>query len=467
MTMLARLRPPTATHLAILAAALFTLPQTGCSKNAPDADGWITLFDGETLDGWKKFAPLGNPAASDSWKVENGVIVGRQVQPFVHGSGTMLMTERPFKNFELEFDVKPDWDISSGVGLRTNPTGRSIRVSIDYRDEGTVGHLHGFGVGDFDTRTFTIALDKGAKGTVEKLTALNISSVPSEETRLVYAAKDSLTRRLTLKDERIKEFEKLMPLESRPNSDGLTLGDIKLVEAQKSMLAAESALIDVLTLTSVVEQARKDNKPAEAILLLLTKHARREADSRKSKEDKSPPLTLEQHMEELALERQLLEERRTALLASLDAIKKEAAHLRKFNNELESLKRDRAGDQKLFESVIENFNQILSRSNTKRQTPGVAYACDASVWLQHWKLNNWNQFRVVVEGSPAKISTWLNGEKVVAWDGAKYEDRNYEAARVVENLGDEGFISLQVDGHLRWPEGSACRWRNIRVRELK
>ena len=60
----------------------------------PDAEGWISLFNGKDLTGWK-----GNPAI---WRVENGYISGKvEKQDY----NTFLVTEHSFSDFVLEAKV--------------------------------------------------------------------------------------------------------------------------------------------------------------------------------------------------------------------------------------------------------------------------------------------------------------------------------------------------------------------------
>jgi hypothetical protein len=58
----------------------------------PDADGWISLFNGKDLTGWD-----GDPTI---WRVENGYISGK-IEKVPHGN-TFLIYDHPFKNFVLE-----------------------------------------------------------------------------------------------------------------------------------------------------------------------------------------------------------------------------------------------------------------------------------------------------------------------------------------------------------------------------
>jgi hypothetical protein len=51
-----------------------------------------------------------------TYKVEDGVLVGTTVE----GSGNTFLVKGPFKDFELEFDVKVDDQLNSGVQVRSH-----------------------------------------------------------------------------------------------------------------------------------------------------------------------------------------------------------------------------------------------------------------------------------------------------------------------------------------------------------
>jgi hypothetical protein len=92
-----------------LFAAVSCFPQPG--------KGWVDLFDGKTLTGWKRLA--GNA----DFKVEDGNIVGTTV---VNSGNTFLVTEMEFADFILEMDVKiNDTTSNSGIQVRShyNPAG--------------------------------------------------------------------------------------------------------------------------------------------------------------------------------------------------------------------------------------------------------------------------------------------------------------------------------------------------------
>lgn len=86
------------------------LPAADANRLTPEeiADGWLLLFDGETLFGWK--------AESDAnWSVQDGAI---QVS---EGAPGLLRTTAQFDNYVLKVDFKAAETTNSGVFLRTSP----------------------------------------------------------------------------------------------------------------------------------------------------------------------------------------------------------------------------------------------------------------------------------------------------------------------------------------------------------
>ena len=68
--------------------------------------GWVSLFDGKTLGGWK---PHGRGASA--WTVDGGALANPR-------RSVNLYTERKFTNFELHVEVKLNNKGNSGVYLR-------------------------------------------------------------------------------------------------------------------------------------------------------------------------------------------------------------------------------------------------------------------------------------------------------------------------------------------------------------
>jgi Domain of Unknown Function (DUF1080) len=92
---------------------LFFILTLFCSLGfAQTSSGWTNLFDGKTLNGWKKAV-----GAAD-YTVENGVIVGTTVMP---SPNSFLVTEKEYGDFVLELEAKIDDTTSnSGIQLRSH-----------------------------------------------------------------------------------------------------------------------------------------------------------------------------------------------------------------------------------------------------------------------------------------------------------------------------------------------------------
>ena len=72
------------------------------------ADGWIALFDGETLFGWR-------PQAKANFRVESGSIVVDE------GEQCLLCTTTQFADYVLKVDFRAAEGTNSGIFLRTSP----------------------------------------------------------------------------------------------------------------------------------------------------------------------------------------------------------------------------------------------------------------------------------------------------------------------------------------------------------
>jgi Domain of Unknown Function (DUF1080) len=81
------------------------------SGNA-QTNGWTNLFDGKTLNGWKKVA------GSANYAVEDRAILGTMV---INSPNTFLITEKEYADFVLELEVKiNDTTANSGIQFRSH-----------------------------------------------------------------------------------------------------------------------------------------------------------------------------------------------------------------------------------------------------------------------------------------------------------------------------------------------------------
>ena len=81
------------------------------SASAAEKDGWISLFDGKSLAGWKA------NESPDTFKVENGelIVKGPRAHLFYVGE----VNGGKFKNFELKLDISTRPKANSGVYFHT------------------------------------------------------------------------------------------------------------------------------------------------------------------------------------------------------------------------------------------------------------------------------------------------------------------------------------------------------------
>lgn len=130
-------------------AFLLALPTivVAADKEAPAGDdGWITMFDGKTLDGWKA------SENKHAWSVEDGAIVchGERSHLFYVGKGV------PAKDFEFSADVMTTPGSNGGIYFHTQwqetgwpKFGYEAQVNNSHADPKRTASLYGeVNVGD-------------------------------------------------------------------------------------------------------------------------------------------------------------------------------------------------------------------------------------------------------------------------------------------------------------------------------
>lgn len=119
-------------YILVVAAVVLSLScfwvsiPAGAAEEVAQNDGWVSLFNGKDLTGWRQI----NGVAK--YEVEDGVIVGTTV---TGSPNSFLCTEKLYADFELEFEVNVDSRLNSGVQIRSE----SLK---EYRD----GRVHGYQV---------------------------------------------------------------------------------------------------------------------------------------------------------------------------------------------------------------------------------------------------------------------------------------------------------------------------------
>ncbi|QDT02723.1 hypothetical protein K227x_11010 [Rubripirellula lacrimiformis] len=124
-------------HLRVLLTCLFVGSLAGglVAADSPvseSGDGYVSLFDGKSFDGWKKADE--NP---DSWKVEDGKLVcqGDRCHLFYVGQ------ESPWKNFHFSAEVMTTPGSNAGIYFHTQyqsqgwpKAGFECQVNVSHKD---------------------------------------------------------------------------------------------------------------------------------------------------------------------------------------------------------------------------------------------------------------------------------------------------------------------------------------------
>lgn len=121
MRFLTRLVTPAALLLPLSLAAWLA-----AAEERPDEAGFVSLFNGQNLDGWIQ---RGGKA---KYEAVDGMIVGTTV---LDTPNSFLCTKRDYADFILELDFKVDDGLNSGVQIRSQSL-------PDYKD----GRVHGYQV---------------------------------------------------------------------------------------------------------------------------------------------------------------------------------------------------------------------------------------------------------------------------------------------------------------------------------
>jgi len=147
-----------------LAAILFPIIRIPAAEPKPDADGYVALFDGKTLDGWVQ---RGGKA---KYSVEDGQIVGSAVP---NTPNSFLCTQRDYGNFVLEVEFKVDPTLNSGVQVRSHfaEEGKEVKSAEKTIKGGPGGRVFGYQVEiDPTTRAYTGGIyDEGRRGWLNDL----------------------------------------------------------------------------------------------------------------------------------------------------------------------------------------------------------------------------------------------------------------------------------------------------------
>lgn len=109
------LRDMTIKTIAALFVAAFVMASCGGGRHdnqltdQEKKEGWVSLFDGSTLNGWH---PYNNDKRPSTWSVQNGELVCGPDKRLVHMD---LVTDKEYTNYDLKFEWKINKEGNSGI----------------------------------------------------------------------------------------------------------------------------------------------------------------------------------------------------------------------------------------------------------------------------------------------------------------------------------------------------------------
>ncbi|MDB4732961.1 DUF1080 domain-containing protein [Planctomicrobium sp.] len=204
------------------------------------ADGWLSLFDGQSLFGWE------STNEEINWSVAEGNIVADS------GPIGFLMTTVPFKDYELVCEYKMEADGNSGLFLRSEfPPGDIANECYEVNIAAT--HPDGFTTGSLVNRLKTdepVEMKEGWNELRMTLDGDKAQVAHNGKVVLEYTAKDNIaaTGRIGLQKNKGKiEFRKIVlkPLNMKSLFNGKDLAGWRDVPGTKSEFKVENEEIHV------------------------------------------------------------------------------------------------------------------------------------------------------------------------------------------------------------------------------
>jgi len=126
---------------AVISAMILSAGCQPCCKPCKKSDGWIRLFDGKTLDGWKA------SENKDTFSVQDGMLVVKGARSHLFYVGPVENAD--FTNFEFKADVMTRPNANSGMYFHTAyqetgwpDKGYEVQVNNSHSDWKRTGGLY-------------------------------------------------------------------------------------------------------------------------------------------------------------------------------------------------------------------------------------------------------------------------------------------------------------------------------------
>ncbi|MFA0964107.1 DUF1080 domain-containing protein [Roseivirga sp. BDSF3-8] len=116
-------------------------------SSQPESE-WITLFDGESLQGWHRY---GGEPVGDAWKAVDGTLhLDTADAAYANGGGGDIVTDEEFEDFHLELEWKISENGNSGIMFYVNEDTSKYQYPYESGPEMQVLHDEGHPDGQID-----------------------------------------------------------------------------------------------------------------------------------------------------------------------------------------------------------------------------------------------------------------------------------------------------------------------------
>src|SRR5882672_1751200 len=124
----------------LLACIAFPLAQASEKKEKKGPDGWVQLFNGKDIEGWKTF----DPKQQKNWYVKDGVLYSSGKE-----ASHLFSPRDDYVNFHFRIECKISDKGNSGQYFRTKfgggyPKGYEAQINSNFPDPQKTGSLYGF-----------------------------------------------------------------------------------------------------------------------------------------------------------------------------------------------------------------------------------------------------------------------------------------------------------------------------------
>lgn len=203
----------------VLAALVLTLQGCAAQQAEKDRDGFVSIFDGKTLEGWQALPADTAPA----WTVQDGMIVGNGDK----GQGYLTFEKRDIADLELLLKYRFPGKGNSGISIRArkDETGKR-HFQCYHADFGHVGiGKQVLGAWDFHTpgrrehacfRGDSLVIDKNDKPTVTKIEgAVTLKDIKKGQWNSVRVIAKGNQFKFFINGKLASEFTEHLPMEKR------------------------------------------------------------------------------------------------------------------------------------------------------------------------------------------------------------------------------------------------------------